>query len=231
MSIAEAIRPDEAAQLMEALASRVSVPYEAFEQDPGEEGLSTAPAANLGLEGWVQYRAETVMRFSRRRLAELADEMYAAINGMEGAFGIPASMAVKLSILAGDLAGEAQSLAVQTYLYGFRDGRVIRLVSDVLGTGAILTSSNSYGDAPKIKAQAVLRECDDAEMRAFWKRADAMRNASRFGVTVEELAKASDLSADQVQRLIALADTPQEKRWNVWASEGRTLMCPACKDA
>lgn len=86
----------------------------------------------LGLEGWVETRGETVAEFACGDVFAAADDLQALVERLRGRYGFTTKEIIALSDAATLVSGMARIVAARTYLQGFRDGRVMRLASEVV---------------------------------------------------------------------------------------------------
>lgn len=124
--------------LLDALGQRVGLSDRAVDVDPGcvedaDAGALTRAqreCADLGLEGWVGHRGATVVAFRSKELRRLK----AQLDGVVGLLLESKVLAVEderaLCDVVYTMINESEDLAVRTYLAGFVDGRVLRLVSE-----------------------------------------------------------------------------------------------------
>jgi len=218
------------ARVLDAISTQAAIPLNAILQDPGAAGsLNTDLAATLGLEAWVQYRAQTVMHFCARDLYDDWNRLNVAIEALCEQHSATLPVDYEISSLSGKLDVDARHLAVDTYLYGFRDGRVMRLVSDMVGTDRIPTAAQWPTKPADLTVRDIDLECADVEMRAFWRRADAVCGARAAGLDWHALGELTGWTSDQLASLAEPASTtPQEAREGVYRERGAAILCPRC---
>lgn len=127
------VRPGEAERLLEVIGARVGISDAVKHKDPtthSEYGYDEAHA--LGLEGWLQTRAATIAEFCSREVYKNADALEERLDAVCEEYKIPQETATEMiDNDLPDLQAEALRVALRTYLMGFRDGRVMRLASEL----------------------------------------------------------------------------------------------------